>query len=216
MPTREHLATVGTAHGMALARQLGAELRHARLAAGLSQAAVAAAARLSQGAVSRLEHARTPYPDIVEAARIARMVGLELRIQCFPAAGQLRDAAHIALIRRFLARLPSSVRRQLEAPVRNGDLRAWDLLVQIGPIRIGVIAETRIRDLQLLLRREHRKQLDGSIDFLLLLVADTRHNRSALQEAGPLVTDSFPLGTRTILSQLSRGEPPRENGVVIL
>ena len=143
-------------------------------------------------------------------------MGLELRIQCFPAPGQLRDAAHVALIRRLLGRVPSSVARQLEAPVRPGDLRAWDVLLRIGTLSIGVAAETRIRDFQALLRREHIKQTDGKVDHLLLLVADTRHNRSALQEAGTLLTEAFPLGTRAVMARLARGEPIGANGHVIL
>jgi hypothetical protein len=144
------------------------------------------------------------------------MVGLELRLQCYPAAGQLRDAAHIALIRRLLKRIPSHIARQLEAPVRAGDLRAWDVLLEMGAVRIGVIAETRIRDLQALLRREHLKQVDGGIERLLLLVADTKHNRAALQEAGSLLLASFPLGTRATLTRLSRSEAPTADGIVIL
>jgi transcriptional regulator with XRE-family HTH domain len=201
---------------MWLIRQFAAELRQARLASGLSQGSVAAAAGTSQQSVSRIELGLPPFPDLLLASRVARVVGLELRVQCFPAAGQLRDIAHIALIRRFLARVPVEVKRQLEAPVASADLRAWDVLLQVGGIRVGVVAETRIRDLQALLRREHRKQADGGIDHLLLLVADTRHNRAALAEAGALIGEAFPLGTRAVMARLTRGEPINANGVAIL
>jgi hypothetical protein len=144
------------------------------------------------------------------------MVGLDLRIQCFPAPGQLRDAAHIALIKRMLARLPPSVARQLEAPVGPGDLRAWDILLRIGSTTVGVAAETRIRDLQALVRREERKRVDGNVDHLLLLIADTKHNRAAVKEAGSLLHEAFPLGPRAILTRLSRGEAPSANGIVLL
>jgi transcriptional regulator with XRE-family HTH domain len=216
MPTRERLAALGTAHGTWLVRQLGDELRNARLAAGLSQLSVASAARLSQGSVSRLEHAKPPHPDIVEALRVARVVGLELSVRCFPAAGQLRDVAHVGLIHRLLKRIPPDISRQLEAPVRRGDLRAWDVLLQVGGVRIGVIAETRIRDLQALLRREKRKQMDGNIDRLLLLVADTKHNRATLEEASSLLLLEFPLATRAMLTRLSRSKAPSANGIVVL
>lgn len=216
MPTRERLSALGTARGLRLVRQLGDELRHARLVAGLSQARVAAAAGVTQGIISRVERGVAPFPDIVEAARVARIVGLELSVRCFPASGQLRDAAHIALIQRLLQRIGAGIRYMLEAPIQPGDQRAWDVLLIVGKTRIGVVAETRIRDLQALLRRENLKQAEGNVDYLLLLVANTRHNRAALAEAGAALRDSFPLGPRAVLTRLGRGEAPDGNGIVIL
>jgi transcriptional regulator with XRE-family HTH domain len=203
---------------MRLIYELGAELRHARLAAGLSQASVAAAAGVTQGSISRLERAKAPHPDIVEAARIVRLVGLELSVRCYPAPGQLRDAAHVALIGRLLGRLGPGIRHHLEVPIQPGDQRAWDVLLTAGAVRIGVIAETRIRDLQALLRREHLKQAeaDSRIEHLLLLVSNTRHNRTALAEACAALSTTFPLAPRAVLASLGRGEAPEGNGVVIL
>jgi transcriptional regulator with XRE-family HTH domain len=199
-----------------LARQFGEELRHARLAAGLSQARVAAGAGLSQETISRFELALAPHPTFLQAAVVARIVGLELSIRCFSAAGSLRDAAHLALIRRLLARIAGSIGRRLEAPIGPNDQRAWDVLLTVGRVRIGVIAETRIRDLQALLRREHQKQLDSGVDLLLIVVSNTKHNRAALAEAGELLAEAFPLTTRAVLARLGRGEAPSGNGVVII
>jgi transcriptional regulator with XRE-family HTH domain len=216
MPTREGLLAVGTARGRKLCREFGEEIRHARLAAGLSQASVAGATDMSQETISRYELGQPPHPDLLQAARVARMLGLELSVRCFPAAGQLRDVAHVALIYRFLGRLGPRIRRRLEAPVAPGDQRAWDVLLIASDIRIGVIAETRIRDLQALLRREHLKQVDGNVRRLILLAANTKNNRSALREASGLVSEAFPLSTRAVLGALCRGEEPEGNGVVIL
>ena len=81
-----------------------------------------------------------------------------------------------------------------------------------------MIAETRIRDLQALLRREHLKQAeaDGRVDHLLLLVSNTRHNRTALAEAGALLTATFPLATRAVLDPARARRGARASGVVIL
>jgi transcriptional regulator with XRE-family HTH domain len=216
MPTREGLSAIGTARGRRLCREFGEEIRHARLAAGLSQASVASAADMSQETISRYELGQAPHPDLLQAARVARMLGLELSVRCFPAAGQLRDVAHVALIRRFLSRLDPRIGRRLEAPVAPGDQRAWDVLVIAHDVRIGVIAETRIRDLQALFRREHLKQVDGNVQHVLLLVANTKNNRTAIREADGLVNEAFPLSSRAVLGALGRGEAPRANGVVIL
>jgi len=216
MPTRERLAALGTARGRKLVNEFADELHRARLAAGLSQAGVAHAVDLSQQTISCYERGIAPHPNFVQAARVARIVGLELSVRCYPAANQLRDAAHVSLIQRLLTRLGAEFRHQLEAPIASGDLRAWDVVLGIGAVRIGVIAETRIRDLQALLRREHLKQADGNVQRLLLLVADTRHNRAALAEAGAALRVDFPLGTRAVLTRFRRGEAPEANGVVVL
>ena len=196
-------------------RQYADELRHARLAAGLSQARVADAARLSQRTVSRFEAGEPPYPDFIAASVVARVVGLEVKLQCFPAAGQLRDEAHVALVSRLLLRLPSTIRRQLEAPIQPNDQRAWDVLLEVQGTRIGVIAETRIRDLQALLRREHQKQADRGVDQLLLLgrtrattarpsaTRGSPHRDVSAHDAG----GAHPAGARRGAPRQRRGDP---------
>ena len=216
MPTRERLAALGKARGRRLVNEFADELRRARLAAGPSQASVAHAVDLSQQTISCFERGVAPHPDFVQAARVARIVGLELSVRCFPAPNQLRDAAHVALIQRLLARLGPGISHQLEVPIASGDLRAWDAVLRLGAVRVGVIAETRIRDLQALLRREHQKQADSGVDMLLLLTADTRHNRAALTDAEASLRSGFPLGTRAVLTSLGRGQAPDANGVVVL
>ncbi|HEX6656361.1 MAG TPA: helix-turn-helix transcriptional regulator [Candidatus Limnocylindria bacterium] len=216
MPTKERLSAIGTARGRWMVRLFADEFKNARLAAGLSQARVAASVGLSQRTVSRYEAADPPYPDLVTAARLAAVVGLELKLHCFPGQVRLRDAAHVALVGRFLARLPKAVVRQLEAPIARGDQRAWDVLLTMGDTRIGLIAETRIRDLQALLRREHRKQVDGGVDVLILLLADTRNNRRAMAEAATLLGEEFPLRTRAVMAGLGCADAPAANGIVVL
>jgi transcriptional regulator with XRE-family HTH domain len=217
VPSKERLAYLGLRRGERLLREYAEEVRTARLASGLSQRAVASAIGLSKSTVSRIELCDPPIPDLVTAARLARIVGLDLSVRCFPTDGALRDAAHVALIRRFLGNVDQAITRRLEAPVRlPDDLRAWDVLLAVGGLRIGVAAETRIRDLQALLRREQAKARDDSVDVILLVIAATRANRRALREAEPLLTEEFPMDTRAVLRSLRRGEPPSGNGVVLV
>ena len=100
--------------------------------------------------------------------------------------------------------------------MQRGDLRAWDVLLSVDGMEYGVIAETRIRDLQALLRREHRKQFDGAVDRLILLVAETRHNRETLASARSLIQEAFPLRTRAVMAALRTGRAPAGNGIVLL
>jgi transcriptional regulator with XRE-family HTH domain len=217
MPTKERLAHLGTRRGLRLVRELAEEVRQARHAAGLSQVAVGNAAGVSGASISRLERGVGPVPDIVTAARIARVVGLDLSVRCFPAAGPLRDEAHVRLVQRFLGELPASVGRRLESPVQiPGDQRAWDVLLTVGGRRIGVAAETRLRDIQALLRREQAKARDDLVDTLLLVVADTHANRRALREAGEALATELPLINRTVLAALRRGDAPTTSGIVVI
>jgi transcriptional regulator with XRE-family HTH domain len=217
MPSRERLADLGTRRGMRLLREFAEEVRAARLLSGLSQRSVAAAVGVSKASISRIERCVPPHVDFVTAARIARVVGLDLSVRVFPAAGPLRDEAHVKLVRRFLAEVASVVRRQLEAPIRfPGDQRAWDVLLLVGGRRIGVAVETRIRDLQALLRREGAKARDDGVDVLILVVAGTKTNRRALVDAADLIRTELPLDTRQVLRALRRGEAPSASGVVVL
>ncbi|HEX6129184.1 MAG TPA: helix-turn-helix transcriptional regulator [Candidatus Limnocylindria bacterium] len=216
MPSKERLAALGTRRGERLVREFADEVRAARLMSGLSQRSVGSAIGLSKSSVSRIELGRPPPVDLVTAARVARVVGLDLSVRCFPAAGPLRDEGHVRLIQRFLAELPTSVARQLEAPIRlPGDQRAWDVLLLAESKRIGVAAETRLRDLQALLRRERAKARDDGVFAIIVLVADTRANRRSLQEASPLLATELPLGTRQIMAAMRRGMAPTADGVVV-
>ena len=64
-----------------------------------------------------------------------------------------------------------------------------------------VEAETRLDDLQALERRIYLKQRDLGIRRVILLVADTRHNRAVL-EAHPELLERFPVSTRACLLAL--------------
>jgi transcriptional regulator with XRE-family HTH domain len=217
VPTKERLAYLGRQRGQRLVRDFAEEVRAARLAAGLSQRAAGFAVGLSKSAISRIERGIAPLPDFITAARVARAVGLELSVRCYPAGGVLRDAAHVALLQRFLGNVAITVSRTLEAPIhRDNDQRAWDVLLRVGDVRIGVAAETRIRDLQALIRREQAKARDDGIDVLILLASRTRTNRRALAEAGPMLTADFPMDTRAVLKCLRRGHAPPANGVVLI
>jgi hypothetical protein len=154
--------------------------------------------------------------DILTAAQVARVLGLDLSVRCFPAAGQLRDAAHVALVRRLLAVAAPSLVVKLEVPIRPADLRAWDVVLSHGRQRVAVAAETRLRDLQALLRREQQKCIHSGIDTLLLVVADTKHNRDALRESRAVLERELPWSSRRILSAIRAGRLPERAGVAVL
>jgi hypothetical protein len=102
----------------------------------------------------------------------------------------------------------------------QGDLRAWDAVVDVpGAIgasaRIGVDAETRLRDVQAVQRRCEAKWRDSGVDRIVLLVADTTHDRSVLREHRLALSSTLPADTGEVMRALRRGELPPRNGIVV-
>lgn len=198
---------------------LGRDIREARLAAGLSQRAVAFAARVSQPYLSRIERGLEASPSLETLTRIAGLVGLELALRGFPAGSPLRDAAHLGLIDRLRAVASSIFRWRSEVPLPIlGDRRAWDAgaFTATGDLLFVIEAETRLRDVQALCRRLALKKRDGGVERLLLVLADTRSNRSLVRAAGTYLTDLFPVTSSDALADLRAGRVPNADALVFI
>jgi transcriptional regulator with XRE-family HTH domain len=217
MPNRIRRVDEAAIAGRRLQAELGAELREARLSAGLRQVEVARAIGGSSARISRVERGRLRGLGIADIARHAAAVGLRLHARFYPAGGGLRDAAQLDLLRRLRARIGDRWSWQLEAPLNiAGDLRAFDALLTNGETVVAVEAITRLRDAQAQLRDVFRKQRDGGIRRLVIVVAANHHNRAALTSAADVLATTFPLGTRAMLQALSEGRDPGDNGIVLL
>jgi transcriptional regulator with XRE-family HTH domain len=217
MPTRERRLDRGIRISQRVLALIGNELRDARLSAGLSQAAVAAASGLSTTQISRIERARLPSASLDQVARLASILGLDLSVKFYPAGQPLRDQAHLELIARFRARLGPGLVVRTEVPVPiAGDPRAWDAVVDGGPKPIGTEAETRLRDWQALERRIALKARDSGIDRVILLVSATRANRAALRAAQASVHEMFPIPARVALRALAEGRDPGGSAIIML
>jgi transcriptional regulator with XRE-family HTH domain len=167
--------------------------------------------------VSRIERGiatRVPYETL---AMIAAVLGLDLSLRTFPAGDPVRDAAQLTLLAKLRGLLPAGRRWRTEVPLAiPGDLRAWDAVIEGRGWRVAVEAETRLRDVQALSRRLALKQRDDRQEVVILLVADTRHNRHVLRLAGPDLAPAFPTPGRAIREALSKGEAPRASGILLL
>lgn len=192
-------------------------MRSARHQAGLSQLSVAAGIGISRSQYSRIERGRTPDLTIDMAARVFAVLGQTLHVQAFPAGDPLRDAAQLALLERLRASLHRSFRWLTEVPLPiPGDLRAWDATVSSAVVRIGVEGETRLRDLQAVERRVALKQRDGGMDRVILLVANTRHNREVVRLHGEVLSGRFPIPGPRALELLRAGLDPGGNALILL
>ena len=182
----------------------------------MSQAAVGSAARMSYSEVSRIERGRLPGVSVEQFCRLFAVVGMDFSARSYPFGLPLRDAAQVALLARFEAILHPSLRLRREVPLPgDSDMRAWDGVIYGAGATIAVEAETRLRDVQALLRRIALKKRDGDVTRLILLVADTRTNRRIVRETEALFGE-FPIGSRSMLAALRSGTDPGGSGIVIL
>lgn len=202
---------------MAALREIGREVRRARLDLGLSQAAAATSIGRSSSAWSRMERGEVRSLPALDLYRASAVVGLEIGLRAYPGGTPLRDRAHLKLLERLHGCLATSVGWRTEVPFpRPGDRRAWDALIRIAEIRVGVEAETRARDAQALQRRLGLKRRDGGADHLILLLAETRHNRSFLRAAGAGFLADFPVPGAAAVERLARGEDPGGSAIILL
>lgn len=217
MGSRDQLIAIARRRALRVTREFGESLRELRQARGLSRRALVEGLPLSVSKLARWETSQPPYPDLFEAALVARLLGHDLAARLYPAGDTLRDEAHLRVETRFLSLVAEHVPRTLEAVIPGpGDRRAWDVLLLLGGVRVGVAVETRLRDVQALLRREQAKMRDGGVDRLLLVLLDSSTNRRAVRVAGEVLRVALPLDGRTLLPALRHGRDPGGNGLLFV
>jgi len=192
-----------------------ADLARARRGAGLSREVVGRAAGLSRSALERLE-AGTRRSTIQELAAVGAAVGLDVRMRTFPAGDPIRDAGQQRLLVRLHGRCHPSLGWTTEVAMAiERDLRAWDAVIKGAGWTAGVEAETVLDDLQAVERRLALKQRDGGVDLLILLVAESRRNRAAL-EADTAAFTHLSRDARSILAAIGAGEKPDSSALIVL
>lgn len=97
-----------------------------------------------------------------------------------------------------------------------GDPRVWDLLLRLADQVVGAEAETRIRDVQALVRRMRARQRDGGTDEVLLILSDSAVNRRLVGELREALGDDFATPPRALLAALREGRPLPGSGVILL
>jgi transcriptional regulator with XRE-family HTH domain len=201
-----------------VARTVG-DIRGGRVSAGLSQASVAHRLGISRSRLSRIElglESRVPAELLV---RYAASVGFDLAVRAYPAGDLGLDRAQRRLIRRLMDRLGPDWTWRFEVPLPiPGDARAFDAVGRhrVTGLIIYVEAETRLEDIQAVLRRITIKCRDGSVTRLIVLVSDTRHNREIVHAAAPELAAMFAAGSRRTLARLIAGLDPGADALILL
>jgi hypothetical protein len=88
-------------------------------------------------------------------------------------------------------------------------------VLYLGKDRCAIELETRIRDVQALLRRVDLKRRDDPATSFLLLVADTRSNRLVLVSFANLFTELPRLRSSEVHTALAEGRLP-PTGILLI
>ncbi len=216
MSIREAASERGARRGRQLRARTSVELDDARRAAGLSFRELGRRLRVSPDTVQRALRGEAGSLTIDFAARLAAVLGLQLSVGLYPDGDPVRDRAHLALLERLRARLAPGLRWRTEVPIPiAGDHRSGDALIEGHGFSVLVEAETHLHDVQALERTIAAKQRDLGASRVVLLMADTRHNRSVIDHAEEL-RRRFPIGVRAGLAALARGRDPGGDALLIL
>jgi transcriptional regulator with XRE-family HTH domain len=217
MATRESKADRGRRRARELAAHVLTQLRDARVTAGISQAQMAKSLGWSQQNYSRFELNQLGDVSLIDVFAATALLGLEPSLSLHRQGPAIRDAGHEALIGRLLRLLASAWQAAREVPFPNpGDPRWWDVLLRLPDHRLGVEAETRIRDVQALTRRMKERASQGGADALLLILSDSGHNRSLVDQLRSALGDEFQARPRDILQALRAGQALPGSGVILL
>jgi len=214
--TRESRVDRGRRRGDEVARAAITQLRSTRVALGISQDVVAAAIGCSQPEISGIEHFKIPV-TLRRLSEIASLLGLEPALTLHPVGPPLRDKGHEAVLGRLLRTVSPAWRVFREAPFPGpGDRRFWDALLRLPAQIVGIEAETRIRDLQALVRRMGERARAGGADVMLLVLSDSATNRGLVDDLRAALGDEFASSPRDLLAALRAGQPLPGSGVILI
>ena len=208
----------GRRRGREQVRRAIDELMSARVSAGVSQDQLATAVGWSQSRVSRIERLKAVDDvSVVELAALASQLGLDLSVSLHPSGDPLRDAGQQALGRRFRQVVGPAWKVTAEALLPNpGDRRSWDLFLRLHDQRVGVELETRVRDVQRVVRKMRERERDGGVDRIVLVLSASAHNRLVLPELLGALGPAFATPARQILRALREGRPVPGSAVILL
>jgi len=202
--------------GLRLLGTVGEELRGARITSGTSQSDVGRLARVSRSTEARYESGHYEGATILGAAELLAVVGLGLAVSTYPLGDPPRDRRHIALGASVLAHVRPPLAWRTEVPLPNpGDARSWDATITGQRNRTGVEFVRVLADIQAISRRIALKRRDGGVDFLLVVIADTKANRAVLRESPTFLPELPRLLPSVAFEALEAGRHPGD-GVVLV
>lgn len=196
--------------------EAGLAIRAARVEHNLGTRESSREVGISPSQFSRVERGLAPEVPLGTLAAMAAAVGLEPSLRMFPSGRPVRDRAHVQLLADFRALISPSLRWGTEVPLPiRGDARAWDALIGGDGFRVGVEAETRLRDVQAIQRRVGLKKRDSEVERVVLVLRNTRWNRETVRSAAATLTGTFPVAGHVALAMLAAGRDPGGDAIVL-
>jgi transcriptional regulator with XRE-family HTH domain len=217
MPAKDARLSRGQVAGARAVAALLAEVRTARHEANLSQDALSKRLGWAQTRYSRFERNADPI-TVEDVCLVAAVLALRPRFDLHRVDEGLRDQGGQRLIERFCGLLSPVwiVRREAPFPTL-GDLRSWDVLIRVGTsFRAGIEAETRLRELEELVRRIRQRELHGGVDEILIVLSNSAHNRSNVNALRSALGASYTTSPRELIGALRAGRPLPGSGVILL
>ncbi len=195
-------------------RRAADELRRIRLRAGVSQAAVAAAAGTTRSLVCRLEQG-DPAVELSMRFRVAAVLGADLRLTAYQGPGAvIRDSVQAEIVEQLLRSRAPSWRPSVEAEVPGPGRRSVDLRLDGPADTILIEVETRVESLEEIVRELHSKRrafvesagADGNRPIHVVLVLPLTRRHSTMAKAHPeIVRAAFPVSSSAIRRALTSG-----------
>jgi transcriptional regulator with XRE-family HTH domain len=221
MATKETRLVRGRRRGRMLATRTVTELIEARRTLGISQSTMATELGLSQPQFWRIEAGRVDGLSVVRICEIASLLGYEAALSLHPIGDPIRDKGQQALGRRFNALLAPawSVIDEVRLP-GVGDQRSWDKLLRLKSVSyrhaVGADLESRIYDIQALVRRTRRRESDGGVDEILIVLSDSVTNRRMADDLRMSLGSGYASSNSMLRSALRLGEPLPGSGVMLV
>ena len=218
MTTRQNRIDEATRRAERQLRQAIDDGRQARLTHGLTHAQLAAALGCSRQLIGTIEAGQLEDVGSIQLARYCAAVGLDFPIRTYPTGSPLRDAGQLRLLERLRTAIGDRWGWRTEVPVSSDprDRRAFDALLINAPHRVGIEAVTRLVDAQGQVRPILLKLEAAGLPCMVLLLADTRLNRRAIEDGAPTLSPAFPMGAKALLRELRAGRQPATNGLLLL
>lgn len=221
MASRETRLQRGRRRGRELLNSRLADLRSRRIVLGIGQPQLAAELGISVSQLWRMEARISEGVGVIRLSEVASLLGLEVSLGLHPIGDPIRDKGQQALGKRFDALVGPAWRSTAETLLPgSGELRAWDRLLRLVGYRerylVGVDLETRIRDIQDLVRRTRGRERDGQTDAILIVLSDSATNRRLVDQLRVALGPDYQTSPRQIGAALREGRPLPGSGVILI
>lgn len=196
---------------------IGQEVALARTNQGLSVHAAARLAGVAPATQQRVE-AGDPAVGITTVCRVAAPLGLKVWGKAFPVVTPaLRDTGQLAIAEYLRTAAGTRLSVVLEHGLGNG--RAIDAVFMGTDEIIAAEIERLLADLQAQYRRADAKrtelaELHHRPVRLVIVAADTRHNRAVVRDHAALIGSMLPAGSREIMRAIRTSQPLGRDGLL--